>query len=247
MFGVPNLTEDMVRSAIPFLPESAEKEVQEAESHGRQAWLDAVEKYKSLLCKALGLELPGASFAWRDEFKGLVTSYAKTGKWPELASLIAAGDWENAYAGVAYAPEDFWKYIVERTGADKKLSNLNATLGACTPKLCKLLMEAPKDLPLSLFLVHASAFEVDNVPDVPLSFMDDFPELLDAEDYANAFMKAYIISCLRLFFDPARVDKYVERYTPADLRRYFPRIVWEVSGHSFYDNEAVLFDTVTNW
>ncbi len=248
MFGVPNLTEDMVRMAVPFLSEACAEEIREAERHGQQAWLAAVNKYKVPLCNALGVTPEtGTNYNWRDEFNGLLSAFAKTGSWAGFDTLVAAGNWDDVYAAVVNAPTSLWEYLNQRVNAGEKLSTLNNTLGACTPRLCKLLMDAPKDIPMTLFLAHACDIHVDEVPDVPLSFMDDFPELADAEDYANAFMKAYIISCLKLFFDEGTVMKHVSKYTVPELRRWFPRIAWEVSGHSFYDNEVVLFDTVTSW
>lgn len=248
MLGIPSLTEEMVQTSYCCLPQRIADELKAAEAAGSEPWLKACMRHRSAILKALDIEDTLPSWDWKAEFAQHLKAYAKTGRDSGFTKLYQADPTsEDVYAAVVSIGEDFWKFLSERINAARNLSELNCTLGSCTPKLCKLMMDAPKDIPLTLFLTHARDIPVDECPDVPLTFIDEYPELLESADYNAAFMQAYVASCLKLFFDPAKVTKALADYTPESMRRFFPRIAWELSGHSFYENEYVLFDDVTNW
>lgn len=248
MLGIPSLTEEMVQTSYCCLPQRIADELKAAEAAGSEPWLKACMRHRSAILKALDIEDTLPSWDWKAEFDQHLKAYAKTGRDSGFTKLYQADPTsEDVYAAVVSIGEDFWKFLSERINAARNLSELNCTLGSCTPKLCKLMMDAPKDIPLTLFLTHARDIPVDECPDVPLTFIDEYPELLESADYNAAFMQAYVASCLKLFFDPAKVTKALADYTPESMRRFFPRIAWELSGHSFYENEYVLFDDVTNW
>lgn len=248
MLDISDLTKDMAQTLYYCLPPRTAEELKKAEAVGKDAWVKACMRHRAAILKVLGIEDPTPRWDWKSEMDQHLKAYAKTGRSPKFTELYNANPAsEDVYAAVVSIDEDFWKFLDERINAARKLSELNCTLGSCTPKLCKLMMDAPKEIPLTLFLTHARDIPVDECPDVPLNFIDDYPELLDSPDYNAAFMHAYIASCLKLFFDQAKVDKALAAYTPEDMRRYFPRIAWELSGHLFYENEFVLFDNVTNW
>lgn len=248
MFGIEALTPDMVKTSYWCLPNRTAAELQAAEAEGSEAWMKACMRHRAAILKALDIDDPMPSYDYRSEFDQHLLAYAQSGQDADFTAMYNyTENKEDVYAAVVSIGEDFWKFLAKRINAAHKLSKLNYTIGACTPKLCKLMMDAPKDIPFTLFMAHACDIPVEECPDVPLTFIDDYPELLDSPDYNNAFMQAYITTCLKLFFDPAKVDKALAAYTPETMRRFFPRIAWELSGHSFYDNEGGLFNDVTTW
>ena len=246
MLGIPNLTEEMVKQAYFCLPHRIAEELKAAEGNYDE-WLSVARRYRPEILKALGIEDPYSKFHFTDEFAGHIRAYAASGQSDFFSSSFEQLKEEDIFSVVAWAGADFWRFVGERVGASDTLEYLNGFLGSCTPKLVQLLMYAPKDIPLTILLAHAKDIPVDECPDVPLDFIDNFPELHESMDYQEAFMKAYITSCLKLFFNADKVDKHLSRYTPETMRQFFPRIAWELSGHSFYDGEEVLFDAVKNW
>ena len=247
MLGIPHLTEEMIRQTYFTLPKHVVAEFDKAEKVSYEELVKAWGRHKPEILQRLGISDIPSSFQYESEFAGHIRAYAASGRSDFFTASFEQLNEEDIFSVVAWAGADFWRFIGERVKASENMSELNGFLGSCTPKMCKLLMDAPKNIPLTIYLAHATEIPVDECPDVPLDFIDQYPELLDSTDYQQAFMKAYIESCLKLFFQPEAITKQLSRYTPETMRRYFPRIVWEISGHSFYDGEEVLFDAVTNW
>lgn len=249
ILGFPYLTMDMVKAAYWALPAEVAAELKDAEELGVDSFNEACEKHRSQLTKVLGLttETGGAAgaYPWEEELQSAIRGYAEKNN-PNLLASDRQQIFDDFKHGVC-RNDAILEYIIEEYKAAQKLSQLNGTLGACTPKLCKLLMDAPNYLPLSLYLSRANSIQIGDVPDVPLSFMDNFPEMLDDEDYNTAFMKAYIISCLELFFDRDAIDNVIRLFPDDKLRLHFPQIVWMISGHMFYDAEYAMLANLTNW
>lgn len=248
LLGYPDLTIDMIKAAYFAMFPATVADLREAEGLGFEAYAKACSRHREEISDVLMLPVP----SWQRDLDDNIVMAAT--EWAFLKpgaseNMIAETQGRVTMEIMSNDPVDmeFIEWYVTKYKPEGVLSKLNATLGACTPKLCKLLADAPYYSPLSLYLSIAPFIPVGDVPDVPLSFMDNFPEMLDDEDYNTAFMKAYIISCLELFFDSDKVHKAVSQFPDDKLRLYFPRIVWELSEHRFYDAEQAIFDNLTDW
>lgn len=259
IYGIQGLSWPTVKNGVVLLPPDVQAAINAVA--GKPGVSDdemtaVLAPYRELILATLGLDDPGPGehapttikFQHYDKLADILQKYAETARSiPFHDSFVYPSDYNVAMKMLDAVGEDFYLWLQEEFDIGHIITELCGDVGSCTPRLVKMFANAPHDVPFFLYVLYIKDVPVDEAPDVPLSFIEDNPDLLDSDDYNTAVMEAYIRSCLKLFFPEEQVLHMISSMTMDLLRHEFLRAVWRLAGNAFNIYEVPFFDNVWMW
>lgn len=238
LWGVHGLDLQCVLDLVPLLSE----EQREAVADAQRRYADNVpelvrflSRYKRRLLSFLGVEVAvtEAEAATLD----LVAEYlGARQEFPTVATAVQVAEGNN--------PEGFYLWVKSTKHPEEGLQRLVEQYGECSPELAMCLLDAPEEVPLSIYLLHPVNDGSMVAPEVPEDFLDNYPSLAAQTDVPEAIIEAYVRATLQAVFTGSRsadIRNACVSRRGEDLLRAFPMLVWRLSGRKLNKVEQTIF------